>query len=236
MEPRSRRTLPGTARRAAVTGAAAAGAAVAAAVLAGGTAWAAGSGYGPTPGSTTPVPGGFTTVVTSQTVPTSGGSVQGSVGPEHFALDVPSGDFPSPVQITVTTPAVGQIPHGVTGIDISFAVGGQSLTGTLTKPVTLTIDNSGITATDVVEIWNGTAFVPYGQATTGNGSVTITFNQDPVFEVVSPANAAAATVPNATTVHTGVPVLGESLLAVALAGLGAAGLLALRRRSSRAAS
>src|ERR1700733_1461729 len=65
----------------------------------------ASTGYGP-PGPAAPtVPGGFSAVVTSQTIGPAGGKIGPvSVDGVTTTLTVPAGAFPGPVQITLTAP------------------------------------------------------------------------------------------------------------------------------------
>lgn len=187
---------------------------------------AAGTGYGPTAPQAPTAPGGFNTVVTSQTLPVTGGSVTATSSGAKLLLSVPPGDFPKPVQVTVLAPPTPP-PGSQLAFGISFALGGQAVSGTLPKPVTFTITDSSIKAGDVVVEWNGSSWVRYAGATASNGSVTITLTSDPAFAVEA---AAVQPVPGATTATTGVPMDGLGAIAGGLVLVGGAGLVVIRRR------
>lgn len=218
-------------RRAHMLGAAAA-LGVGGLVLWSGTALAAGTGYGPGSSTGATPPGGFSSVVTSQTVSATGGTVSASYSGETVAVSVPSGDFPGPVQVTVTAPSTTALPGVVTAFDLSFAVNGQAVTGALAKPVTFTIKDSSISAGDTVDVWNGSAWVAYASAVVQNGEVVITVTSDPAFAVLAASTTSTppATVTGATTATTGIPVDTLAGAAAGFVALGGLGLLFVRRR------
>lgn len=149
--------------------------------------------YGPPPlTEEPPVPGGFTEVVTSQTVGAAGKLIT------HLNLDgldgslyIPPGDFTIPVQVTITEPVLkesisttaysssrGECGTG-TGIgDAGFhgycAVGGAGIivqingvddTARFRKPMILTFDWKP-KISDIVVRWNGRHFVDVRKAVT----------------------------------------------------------------------
>lgn len=216
---------------------------IAAALVAGGgavalasSAWAAGSGYLP-PSTFTigNVPGSFSDVVTTSTLTTSGGTLQGTFNGTAFSVDIPSGALPGATQVVVYAPQdLSAVTGAIAGVSVVFLnSAGQPISGTLGTAASVTISNAHIVAGDTVDEWNGSSYVPYSDATVSAGKATITFSSDPSFVVVPSSSSVVTPVPQATTPTTGVPVLGEAVLAACLVGLGGTGLLlALRRRAS----
>lgn len=191
---------------------------------------AAGTGYGPAPAPGTTVPGGFSNVVTSQTLPASGGTLSTSYDGETLSAVVPAGDFPGPVQVSITAPSTTPLVRTVTAFDISFSLDGKTITGALSAPITFTIKDPSVTVGDTVAVWNGTAWVAYSNATVSNGEVVIDVTTDPAFAVLAASAAPAPTVSGATTPTTGLPVTTIAAGALALMALGGLGLFFTRRR------
>ena len=204
----------------------------------------AASTYGapPPPAGVAP-PGGFSGVVTSQTITPAGGTIGPlTVDGACVTLVIPPRAFPVSVQITITAPdlsAVGDAGFdgykAVAGVGIQVQVNGLPYRGTFLKSLILTVCSSSITASSVVVVWKRTAFVTETDATVRAGVAVVRFDTDPDFAILSPAETpAAGPIPGATRPVTGKPVLGEGILAGALLALGATGIVVgCRRRHER---
>ena len=189
----------------------------------------------PPPVATPLPPGGFSTVVTTQTVTPAGGTV----GPANVAgamvtVHVPAGAFRGDVQITLTAPDLGAIPAApgfkvVAGVGVGVSANGVKYSGTFLKPITIDITAPGITTSSAVGMWSGSAFVADAGSTVTAGMASITMDNDAAFAVESPTTS-TTTVPSATSPVTGEPFLGEGILAglLMLGGIGA--MFAARRR------
>lgn len=248
------RSAPRTLRRLGMRAVAVGGALGIAGLAAATPAFAAGTGYGPAVNPTAPSGGGFSTVVLSKTVPTSGGSFSASSGGNTYSFKVTPGTFGVPVQVSVDAPTDISAVHGVAGVAVNFySPNGIPLPPEkLTKPIVVTISSPSIKSGDQVEIFSGGHFVAYtGPAQVSNGSAAISLTSDPVFAVVpgpakavatsttppatSTATPATSTVSGATTAHTGKPFFAEELGAATAALLGAGGVVEILRRRRRAA-
>jgi len=200
----------------------------------------AAAGYGPPGPPPPPVPGGYSVVVTSQTIGPAGGTIGPvNVNGTSVTLTIPAGAFPVPVQITLSAPDLAAIGtagffghSAVAGVGIQVQENGSPYPGTFLKPLTLTMSSSSITSSGIVVVWNGTAFVAESAATVTAGSATVSFDSDPDFAVLAPTGTGA--IPGATTAATGQPFLGEGILAGLLLLLGATGLGYARRRRAGA--
>ena len=194
----------------------------------------------PPPVTTTSPPGGFTTVVTSVTICPAGAVIGPvAIGRATLTITVPPGALPVCVQVTITAPDLADVTR-IRGFSAKAGFGiaitlrdGAPYPGTLLKPVTANIGAPGITASSVVVVWNGSAFVIDPNATAAAGHVTIAFDSDPDFVVESPT---VTLVPGATLPVTGKPFLGEGILAVVLVLSGTGAVALSRRRRARAAS
>lgn len=222
--------------------------------LASGTAFAAGSGYGPTPPSNG-APGGFTAVTVSKTVPTSGGSVSATVPGGTLAITVPPGAFSTPTDVVVTSPNLASLNsalpslglgsfHALAGAGVDFlSSSGAPLTGTLPKPVKVKFSGSSLGAAGerAVELTGPTSatVVP---SVLSPGSVTVSVSSDPNIAVLQPVSApvtpVSSAVPGATSQHTGLPFRGEEYAAglMALIGVAAMGAAAMRHRRASGAN
>jgi hypothetical protein len=187
-------------------------------------------------------PGGFSDVITSQTITPAGGTIGPvTVGGATVTLVIPAGAFPDSIQITITEAnlfAVGNAGtagyKAVAGVGIQVEENGVPYPGTFLKPLTVTIRSSSITSSSVVMVWNGTAFVTAPDSTVTSGAAVVSFDTDPDFAVLSPLAGTVTAIPGATKAVTGKPFLGEGILAGALVVLGVTGLAVGCRRWVRA--
>jgi hypothetical protein len=185
-------------------------------------------------------PGGFSAVVTSETI----GPAGGTIGPVDVdgalvTVHIPAGAFPMDVQIVITAPDLGAVPPSpgfmvVAGVGIGVSINGAKYQGTFLKPITVDIASPRITASSVVGVWTGSAFVTDGGATLTAGMASFTMDSDAAFIVQSPT-AHIAPVPGATAPVTGEPFLGEGILAGLLLLGGTGAVFASRRRRVKAA-
>ena len=130
---------------------------------------------------------------TSDTVSSTSSTViaQSSAG-ETATVTVPAAVLPSGTTVSVypvTNPAplTADVPAGQSYVT-SVAVSWQALDGsspTATAPITLTITDHSIVAGDTIYEVTSTGLTAVGTAAV-NGSVTITFSNDPVFLVTAP--------------------------------------------------
>jgi hypothetical protein len=147
------------------------------------------------------VPGGFSCVVTSQTVGPAGWLI-GPIRVSGLAarIAIRRGTFPVQVQVTITEPdGAGSGCSGGPGIgDGGFrgyrAVGGVGILiqrngspyiGTLSAPVSVRLSAAQIGPSSLVVVWNGKDFVP-SPASVGPGSATIGVLGSGDYVVLSP--------------------------------------------------
>lgn len=217
--------------------------AVVGALLVGAPAMAASSGYGPAAPVSTSVPGGYTSVVTTQTLgpSTTSQTVSATVAHSATQLVVPAGTFSQPVQLVITAPNLTNISTSLASLHLpgyqaiaGLGVGvdtsnGQPLPGTFGHPVTITVHNSAIHPGDKVVEWNqhGT-FSMLTNASVQNGVATWPFSSDPAFAIVAPSQ----TVGQATSPVTGKPFAAVGALGVIALG---AGIVLLRRSAKHSA-
>lgn len=206
-------------------------------------AYAAGSGYAP--GTTTVptgTPGGFTQVVTAQTITptTKTTDISVSVDNTPASIAVATGTFSTTAQVVVTSPVLSQVTASLSSLGLPgyIAIAGLGinvvntadlpLTGTFLKPITITVHNAAIKPGDKIVEWNAQGtFSTVTSATVGNGVASWSFQQDPAFAVVAPSTL----VPGATSPVTGKPFLAEGALGALLVAVGAGVLWQTRRRS-----
>jgi hypothetical protein len=156
-------------------------------------AFAGGSGYGPVYPSPPGGSGGFSTVVATQTVPSSGGVVTGSAYGGTATVTVPAGSLRHGGQVVITADQPCTIDAGKRlaavadfGVAILNSRNGKTLRRPFNPAINLTINDSSITSGDSVvivtapgQVW----WVPGAQVTTGQAVVT--FAHDADFTVVS---------------------------------------------------
>lgn len=195
----------------------------------------------PPPVATPLPPGGFSTIITTQTIGPDGGTIGPvTVAGAEVTVHIPAGAFSSNVEIVITAPDLAAVPPTtgfvvVAGVGVGVSVGGTKYSGTFLMPITIDIASSKITASSMVGTWNGSAFVTDPSSTVTAGMASISMDSDAAFIVQAPT-ATAAPVPGATSPVTGEPFLGEGILAGLLVLGGAGALFTSRRRHVRAAS
>jgi hypothetical protein len=195
----------------------------------------------PPPVSTPLPPGGFSTVVTNQTVGPAGGTVgPADVAGSEVTIHIPAGAFPADVQIVVTEPDLGAVPPTsgymvVAGVGIGVSINGAPYPGTFLMPITVDITSPKITASSEVGAWTGSAFVTDTGSTVSAGMASITMDSDAAFIVQSPMAPKPAPVSGATTPVTGEPFIGEGILAGLLVLGGTGAIFTSRRRRVKAA-
>jgi hypothetical protein len=196
----------------------------------------------PPPVATPLPPGGFSTVVTNQTITPAGGTVGPvTVAGAGVTVHVPAGAFPADVQIVITAPDLAAVPTApgfmvVAGVGVGVSMNGVPYQGTFLKPITVDVTSPKITSTSLVGAWTGSAFVPDTSSTLSAGMASITMDSDAAFIVLSPTAPKPAPVPGATAPVTGEPFLGEGIIAGLLLLGGTGAIFTSRRRRVKAAS
>jgi hypothetical protein len=195
----------------------------------------------PPPVPTPLPPGGFSAVVTTQTVGPAGGNVGPvTVAGASVTVHIPAGAFSSPMQVVITAPDLAAVPPApgmvvVAGVGVGVDLNGAKYSGTFSKPITIDIASPKITASSEVGTWNGSMFVTDPSATVTAGMASISMGADAAFIVQSPTAPKPAPVPGATSPVTGEPFLGEGILAGLLVLGGTGAIVASRRRRVKAA-
>jgi hypothetical protein len=201
-------------------------------------AFAAGSDYSSTPGSVTPGVSAAcapSSILTTQTVPASGGTVTATDGQYGVTVTIPSGAFSSSLQVIVYDDSASAVPVSgstvVATIGVSLCENGQKLTTSFSPPVTVVISGPNITAESSVYLLVGSTLEPVSNSNATAGSITCSFSSDAVCEVTTPnASETAEAIPSATTVVTGKPFLLEGALSAGLLIFGVVLLLRIRLR------
>jgi hypothetical protein len=187
-------------------------------------------------------PGGFSTIVTNQTITPAGGTVGPvTVAGAGVTVHIPAGAFPTDVQNVITAPDLAAVPTApgfmvVAGVGVGVSMNGVPYQGTFLKPITVDVTSPKITSTSLVGAWTGSAFVPDTSSMLSAGMASITMDSDAAFIVLTPAAPEPAPVPGATAPVTGEPFLGEGILAGLLLLGGTGALFTSRRRRDKAAS
>lgn len=154
------------------------------------------AGYGPTVPPGPPIPGGFSTVITSKTFSTGGGTLSATAGTSRFVLRVPSRALTRRLQLTLTRPRLGnlksRVPHGTTPL-LGVAVlatypNGHFVPGTFgSNRVRLTIVDRRITKRSTLLVWSAKPrrFVRYA-ATITSGHATFLVSRIHAFVIAKP--------------------------------------------------
>jgi len=226
-------------------------------LVAGGNAFGAERSYNPDGPPPSAVGAGFITAVTAQPVTGSGGTVIGSANGAAITVTVPSGSVPNGAEVVISTgtPSTLNAGTGQTVVD-DFSVAlvdpdtGFKLSGPFSPPISMTISDPSITSGDsVVILFAPGQAISVSDAVVTQGQAVVTFTNDPNFAVVSSTTSTSTTgvvspplttpstpsgaVPNATTVVTGEPFLGEALIAGLLVLAGGAVFATVWRRRRR---
>jgi hypothetical protein len=183
-------------------------------------------GYGP-PAAALGVPGGYSTVVTRQTIGPDGGKIGPvKVDGVAVALVVPKGAFSADMQVTLTAPKLSKVGDAgfsgykaVAGVGVGLQQNGSKYNGSFAKQLAISFASQSINSLSVVATWSGTAFETEQGATVRSGSATVGFDKDPDFAVL-----ARTAIQGGTSPSTGKPLTGEAILAVLLLLLGIGGL------------
>lgn len=171
-----------------------------------GIALAAPSGYGPRsptgPGDT---PGGYTDVITSQTIGVARTTVNVTSTDAPTTITVPAGAVPTGDQLTVTQPTLSQVQSalpndGFSGYKALVGIGigvttpsGQAYTGAFEHPITVSVDvpaallDSGVNLNNAEALElsaSGATVIP--MHFTPPDTLTFTISHDPNIAIVAP--------------------------------------------------
>lgn len=201
--------------------------------------FAAGSGYGPSVPPPAVASAGFTSIVTAQTITSSGGTVTGSSNGGTCTVTVPSGSFPNGGEVVISAGTPSSVDAGsgnTVVIDFSVSVidpnTGADVSGPFSPPITVTITYSGISSGDTVEDVSapGVASAIAGAQVTP-GEVVVSLSSDSNLAVIATTTSTAAvTAAAGALAYTGLGpdfrVLG--LIGLVISFLGFLSLFALR--------
>lgn len=210
-------------------------------VLAGAPAFGAGSGYVPTTPPGKAGSAGFSSIVTAQTVPSSGGTVTGSANGATCSVTVPAGAFPNGAIIVISAGAPSSINAGsgnTVVTDFSIVAldpnSGALLSGPFGAALTVTISASGITSSSTVVNVTAPGVTSAVNAQVSQGQAVVSVTADPNLAVLQ-GHSTTGSVTSATSgqlaftgVGPGIGLLGLLGLGATLLGLAAFGWLRVR--------
>ena len=160
---------------------------------------AAGGGYGPgVPTGPTNAPGGYTSVVTAQTVGSGGGVVTGTVPGATVAVHVPAGSFSRAVIIEVTAPSLGGINAALSHLgfghytDITGAgvkvlnQNGTPYTGTFDHSLSVVMHGGGVSRGDVAIEFTSRTHAVRVPVTVSGRTATVRIGSDPDLAILKP--------------------------------------------------
>ena len=168
-------------------------------------AWGAG-GYGPSaPTGPVGAPGGYTDVVTAQTVPVGGGNVSGPVAGGSADVTVRPNTFSTPVSVKITAPALpllqaGLPSAGLTGWTAVAGIGvvvlhtdGTVVAGDFSKAVEVELTGPGIAKGErTVQFTTATSAATVPAHYQGH-TMTMSLHHDPDLAVLKPGNPPVVT-------------------------------------------
>lgn len=142
----------------------------------------------PTTTTTTTSPTGsqFQTTLTTQSVSTSGSQMTTTDGNSQVLLVIPASAFSQAEQVGITGEDPSSVQINIPSDMSAITAVGVTFSGAApTQPITLTIQNAGITQNSQVYKLNQGTLTPV-QATVTNGQAVITFTSDPDFIIATP--------------------------------------------------
>lgn len=124
----------------------------------------------------------------------TGGTLNGVLGGSTYALTIPAGSLPAGTTVGFTSPtpadlaALNTLLSPGTSLLATFGIAWPAGV-TATSPITLVIHDAAFHAGQHVYKLVNNALVAYPNSTVGEGVVSISFSNDPVFAVVSPTTS-----------------------------------------------
>jgi hypothetical protein len=143
--------------------------------------------------------GGFSTIVASQTLSPTGGTVGGSANGAKATVTIPPGSLRHGGQVVLSAGAPGAVNVGKGSkviADFSVTIldptSGRKLAGPFAPPITVSISDPSITAGDVVVVVTTTGeLIPVPGAKVLPGVATAPLTPDPYFAVVQATTVAS---------------------------------------------